>query len=650
MGVGVLHIDFETQSEVDLKKTGAYVYADHPSTHVLCAGVKIDDDPIIVLGGDDPRLRHLISDADKIVAHNALFEMAIIHYTLNLEIPPHRFDCTMARALRVSMPASLDVLAKALRLETGKHAEGRRAMMWFSRKLKETGKIPDPEDYPEKLQQVMDYCKIDVELEVQADKLLPQMTDKEREIQLLDWEINLRGVAVDVDACRNAVRMADKAKDKANQKMSDLTGGVVTSVSQTKVLTEWITERGFDGENTRAQVLRNWLLEGKASPEVRKAIQIKLGSQKTSVAKYDAILKSHLGGRVQGLFQYHGANTGRWAGRRVQLQNLTRPASVIEDPAWQDYLLTKLSKGGDILDDLELCSSTPLDALASLVRGVLWAPEGKLLVGADLSNIEGRIVAWLAGDTKKLRRFSDYDEGKGPDIYLATAADMYNVTVEEARPYRMIGKIAELALGYQGSTGAFLSMANAYGTEFADEDAKGIVDKWRLANARIKSLWYATQDAAIMAVVNPGAMFTAGRVRYVVHGAHLKAILPSGRGLTYPYVRLEDGKYGKKIVFEGHPQAKHGRNKTQWGTVDTYGGKLVENNTQALARDVLAENMIKIDKRWPIVLHVHDEVVSEVYEDKVDLKAFEDTLASVPDWAEGLPLSSEGFIGKRYRK
>jgi DNA polymerase len=285
-----------------------------------------------------------------------------------------------------------------------------------------------------------------------------------------------------------------------------------------------------------------------------------------------------------------------------------------------------------------------------LVRGVLCAPEGKVFIGADLANIEGRLVAWLANDQRKLQRFRDYDEGTGPDIYLATAADMYNVDIKEAKPYRMIGKVAELALGYQGSIGAFLSMASVYGVDFTDEEAKAIVDKWRLANFRIKQLWYATQDAAIMAVTNRGMNYTAGRVTYVMHGDHLKAVLPSGRALTYPYARTAKGKYGLIIEFEGYPQAKHGRNKTQWGKVDTYGGKLVENNTQALARDVLAENMLRIDKTWPIVLHVHDEVVSEVEEGSADLKAFEAALASIPDWADGLPLSSEGFIGKRYRK
>lgn len=645
----VTHIDFETQSSVDLKSCGLRNYVSSPDFRILCMAYATDKADIRATTCRF-EMAEIILSSTIICAHNAAFERAVISGRLGLDVPAGRFNCTMARAMALSLPGGLDVLVRALSVPVTKLQQGRTAMMWFNRVDPKTGKLPNPEEHPHRLEKTVEYCKNDVLMEMLCDERLPPLQDQERSVWLLDQEINARGVGIDISACQAALRMRKTMLEQANQKMKELTAGEVSTISETKKLFDWAKANGYDGDNLLAGNMRNWIA---TNPDglLRQVLSLRESAQKTSVAKYEAALKRQKNGRVHDLFQYHGAATGRWAGRGLQLQNLTRPVGVYEHPAVAEYVF---SDPALLESKLQNLPKSPLESLAYLVRGVLIPTPGTVFMGGDLANIEGRVLAWAAGDEEKIERFAKYDLGQGPDIYLVTAAQMFNVSVETAKPQRFIGKVAELALGYGGSKGAFLSMARLYGVDFSEEEAMKIVYAWRQVNHKAVKLWKDVEQAAKRAICAPATLHRAGaHVTFTYRNGGLCMILPSGRRIFYPEARLEDSEFGTQITYAGYPPAAQGRNKNQWGRVKTYGGKMVENLCQAIARDVLAYNMAGINAVWPVVLHVHDEVVCEVPQamaTPATLDKFQQLLCHNQPWAKGLPLSSSVEFMPRYKK
>jgi DNA polymerase len=398
---------------------------------------------------------------------------------------------------------------------------------------------------------------------------------------------------------------------------------------------------------------------------VRTVLQIRQEAGRSSTSKLRAFIDAASSdGRVRNTMQYHGAGTGRWAGRRIQPHNLPRPTMAQADI---DAAIELLQDGRR--DEIDLLYGQPMDVVANCLRGMIVAAPGHELLVGDFANIEGRGIAWLAGEEWKLKAFREFDEGTGPDIYKLTYSKSFHKPVAEVtKDERQIGKVEELALGYGGGIGAFQTMARGYGIEVSDEKADEIKVAWREAHPKIVNYWYELEGAAMEAVLHAGAVYHAGpkgrQVKYRKAGSFLWCQLPSGRVLCYPYPKIVeiDTPWGDRKDSLAYMTVVSGGAKEKiipdpaasgkWQRVATYGGKLAENVTQAVARDLLAEALLRAGYWFDIVMHVHDEIVCEIEDDAgpSDYKQFEDEMARVPDWAAGLPIAVEAWRGKRYRK
>lgn len=714
----VLHIDFETRSTVDLKAAGIDNYAKHPDTDVWCMAWAFDDEePQIWHPGLDRDIEevrklgrvmsHVVHGAGnwhggQVVAHNASFELAIWNLLMvpRYRWPPLRPEqvrCTMAQAYAMALPGSLEKAAAAVGIQEQKDIAGGRLMMqmakprgigepdWLGRKCDDcagtglvdddgrretncnacggTGEAHGPKpiwwDEADKLERLYEYCRQDVRVERQLDTRLMPLSDAEQRLWVLDQTINNRGVYVDRPAVAKAIAVVEAEADRLNEEMRRVTGNFVGFCTETKRLADWIRMRGVRVDGVaKADVLDALALDG-TPPDVRQALLLRQEAGKSSTAKLKAMISAASSdGRLRGMLQYHGAGTGRWAGRRVQLQNIPRwPEWFGLDDA--EACIAKLLATPDpraAADWIRFLYDSPLTIVSYLLRPLLCAAPGNDLLAADFANIEGRGLAWLAGEEWKLEAFRAYDAGTGPDLYKVMAARIYGVDLAAVtKDRRQIGKVAELACGYQGGVGAFQQMAKTYLVKVPDDIAEMAKTKWREANPLIKQYWYDLEEAAMQAVLKPGMKQFAGpqkrQVVFLVRGSFLWCLLPSGRALCYPYPKIKS-----KMTPWGEPKdCIHYMHvdgmSNKWVETHTYGGKLAENVTQAICRDLLASAIERCEAAgYPVVLHVHDEVVSERRQGEGDLAEFEALCAETPAWAEGLPVTAAGWRGRRYRK
>jgi len=657
----IIHGDFETRSEVELKDVGLDVYARHPSTDVWCFAWAIDDgEPDIWFPGmPAPAPTKLLAPSQVLYAHNAQFEIAIWNHIMVPrygwpKIYPHSVRCTMAMAYAMSLPGSLENASAALGLSEQKDMAGHRLMMQMSRPrgYDDAGKPIWWDDFDKQIA-LQNYCKQDVRTEQALCKRLLTLSPSEQKLWALDYKINQRGVHVDRLAVSQAMTVVKRESDRLNAELFTVTEGCVSSTTEVAALTKWIQHKGVEIDGlAKADVIDALKLDD-VPADVRRALLIRQEGGKTSTAKLRTVLEI-LGDddRARGLLQYHAAGTGRWGGRKLQPQNMPRPSishEVIEQ----------------VLDTLATCTpdeahsiitalfDNPLTVISDCLRGMISAAPGNILLCADFANIEGRGLAWIAGEQWKLDAFRAYDAGTGPDIYKLSYAKSFRIPVEQVtKENRFVGKVQELALGYQGGVGAFQTMAKAYRVEVSDERAEEVKVAWREAHPHVVQFWYDIERAAKEAVRHPGHTFACGTTMFLVKGSFLFCKLPSGRVLTYPYPKLKPkmtpwGEEKEQI----HYMSVDGKTK-KWQETHTYGGKLTENVVQALSRDILAEAMTRLDAEgYPIVLHVHDEIVAEVEAHKNwDLKLFEAYMKRVPTWAAGLPIAVEGWRGARYRK
>jgi DNA polymerase len=680
-----LFLDFETYCETPIKH-GTHRYAE--GVEIMVAAWAVDEGDVffndLTTGATPVALLDLIEMVDRVVIHNSHFDRTVARHC-GIDIPPEKIVDTMILAYAHSLPGSLGKLCDVLNVpqDQAKNKDGKRLINLFcqprpkNQKLRRATRQTHPEDWA----RFLDYARLDIEAMRAVYKRIPKWnwTAAERELWLLDQKINDRGVQIDMDLVEAAIRAVDQAQAGLAEDTQRLTDGQVQSAAKRDALLRYILETfEVPMEDLRGSTVEAMLENDNYPIELRELLRVRLQVSTTSTAKYKALKKSTSSdGRLRGTLQFAGASrTGRWAGRLFQPQNIAR-GTIHGD---------ELNAGIEAIkaDCADLITGNVMELASSALRGCIVAPPGKKLVVADLSNIEGRVLAWLAGEEWKVQAFRDFDAGIGPDLYVASYAKTFRILVEEVtKQMRQVGKVLELAMGYEGGVGAFITFAAAYGIDLDDlaqrarpalgagllEEARemlewmkeqkrpthGLSDEtwividaikrgWRYGHPKTAALWKAVQQAVIEADEAPGSVRWAGEhVSIVRNGAWLKIILPSGRALSYPSVRVEDGK----ITYTGVNQFTR-----QWGRIGTYGGKLVENVTQAVARDVLAAGMLEAEAwGYEISLSVHDELICETIDTpEFGARGLADCMSQNPPWAEGLPLAAAGFETYRYRK
>lgn len=651
-----LSIDIETRSSIDIKKAGAYRYAQSEDFRILLFAYQWDDDPVMVKDlaqGErvpEPVLMALRDPDVTKHAYNASFEW----YCLNragYETPIEQWHCTMIHGLYCGYTAGLEATGKAIGLPQDKQklAVGKALIRYFCTPCKPTKsnggrKWNEPKHAPEKWELFKDYCRQDVVTEREILKRLSLFPVPEAEEKLwqMDVKMNAFGVRVDKALIEGALTIDRISRQALMEEAVHITG--VDNPNSTAQLMDWLGDNGTETDNLRKATVAE-LLDGKNTPEVQRMLEIRQQLGKTSIKKYVAMETAKgADDRIRGLTQFYGANrTGRWAGRLVQIQNLPRNYLKTLDSA------RKIVKAGNH-DGLKMVYGNVQDTLSQLIRTAFIPSEGHKFVVADFSAIEARVIAWLAGEQWVNEVFATH--GK---IYEATASQMFHVPIEKIAKgnpeysLRQKGKVATLALGYQGGTPALIAMG-ALQMGLSEEELPDIVQRWRQANPRIRDLWYAIEQAALAAMQTAQPQAINGLIFALegdlVYGqCFLTVRLPGGRKLYYAKPFLQENQFGKLAVhYYGI-----GKNK-KWGVESTYGGKMTENIVQAIARDCLAETLRRIDARGlQVVFHVHDEVIIDAPME-VTVDEICGLMAEPIPWAPGLILKGAGFENDYYMK
>lgn len=659
-----LSIDLETYSDVNLKKAGLYRYVQSPAFEILLFAYSLDGAPTQVVDmaqGEKIPLEvvHALTDPQCLKhAYNAAFEWYCLSKYMGVQLPPSQWRDTMLHGLYAGYTAGLDATGRALGIPEDKQklATGKALIRYFCVPCKPTksngGRTRNyPHHDPEKWELFKTYNGQDVVAEMEIERRLsvfpvPDFVQKQWETDLL---INARGVAVDMDFCEGALELGETIRAQLTDEAVQLSG--LQNPNSVKQLARWLSaETGDDITSLRKETIKELLGRDNAD-HVQRMLEIRQELGKTSTKKYDAIEAAVCDdGRVRGLLQFYGANrTGRWAGRLVQVQNLPR---TYTEPLEFARELVK----GRKLDALRTVYGSPNDTLSQLIRTAFVAAPGNVLIDTDFSAIEARVISWLADEEWRLEVFRTH--GK---IYEASASQMFGVPLERIKKgnpeysLRQRGKVAELALGYQGGVPAMRQMdTGKLLADLSDEEIKDIVDKWRNTNPKIRNLWYSFNDAAIRVIQNGGSLrvrcCTFARECDCIRGTTCMTIsLPSGRKLYYVEPAVGENRWGgPSITYMGV------NDKNKWGRIETYGGKLVENVVQAIARDCLAQAIEHLEAAGlPVVFHIHDEVV-------IDTAAFDTNdamldkvvkIMSTPiPWAEGLPLGADGWVGAFFKK
>lgn len=688
-----LYLDTETFSETPIKH-GGYRYTS--DCELMTIQYAIDQGG--VFAHDCTRdaalpseLLDALTDASvKVKAHNSNFDRNVLGKTRNLWVPIERWECMMMRAYLHGLPGSLDKLSDIFKLgDEAKDKEGKTLMLFFCKPQKKDGALVrhTRETHPEKWEKLLDYGKSDIRALRELDRLLPKwnLTDSELAYWYLDQRSNDRGVAIDVElaeACLRAVDKEQRALKARTQDMTDFDGlgsGLESTTQRDKMLEYMLEAYGVALPDLQMATVERRLVDPDLPAELKELLNIRLQASTSSTSKFKSMLKAvNDDGRVRGLIQFAGAfRTARDAGRTVQPQNFPSRGLV-------DYELVEV--GIDLLknDAADLVFDNVMHLTSSTLRPTLIAGEGKKLVAADLSNIEGRYLAWVAGEEWKVQAFRDFDAGDGYDTYVLAYARAFSIPPEEVtKAWRQIGKVMELALGFQGGVGAFLTFAAAYGLDLDDlatsayntftddvrEEAEGFYDwsvkskrstyglskevfvtcdsfkrKWRNSHPMVVALWDGLEDNVRSAVASPNKTFGYRGFKMRRDGQWLRVVMPSGRALCYPYPQLDEKG---AISFMGVNQYTR-----KWERIKTFGGKICENITQAGARDVFKHGTLKADEMgYPLVFPVHDENVTEVPDiEEFSVDGLVKCMTIVPPWAEGLPLAAEGFEAGRYRK
>lgn len=758
-----LYCDLETFSAKDIR-AGSHAYAADPSAEVLLWGYAIDDAPAkvwdVTAGPMPGELRQALDEVARkerrhVWQNGVMFDRVFLSYVMpEIELPMETLDDTMVMAYQAGLPGSLKELCEVFHLskDKAKDADGSRLIQIFCKPLPSTWKLDraTSRTHPEEWGKFVNYCRLDIESMREVYKKLPAFnrTAKERELQVLDATINMRGIGVDVEFAEAAIATAERAKKDIDKQVFKLTDGRVVTAGQRDALIQFFFDKyGWQLKDMRKSELEKRMEDPDIPNEMKELIGLRLMGTKTSVQKYKRVVDGAvLGtryaavddrvrgcgrfrgagksgktgypypflrrpdiGRLKGCMQFRGASrTGRVSGRYFQPQNLPRPLIKTQEEIEQIIEYTKLGI-------LEVCYDDVSVPLSSALRSVIVPAAGNRLCVADFSNVEGRVLAWLAGEEWKLEAFREFDtlqtkdggwalpyrDGwfqewavnakgdfihKGHDLYKLTYARTFGIKPEDVtKDQRQMGKVLELALGYQGGPGAFATFAMNFGMDL-DELAKtteatieesywiesmgmlkwakekklirgmsqkawvacnAIKSAWRKANSEIESFWYSLAKACQSAIKAKGVAFSAGRIVCKVSGNYLLMRLPSGRYLVYPAPRLPEEGEMCDFSFMGVNQYTK-----KWERIRTYSGKLAENSVQGTACDLLLEAGPRLEAAgYHIVMSVHDEYITEIKDDNTrNHREMEKIMSDLPDWADGLPLVAAGFEAARYRK
>lgn len=685
-----LYCDTETYSEVPITN-GTHAYAE--GAEVMLFAYALDDGPVKVwditarpsatidktyfMPHD---LMDALADPDIVtVWHNSGFDRTVIRHALDIDLPIGRIHDTMVQALSHGLPGSLDMLCQIYKLDAGKAKlkTGKNFIHFFCKPVR--GKRNTRGTHPQEWAGFMEYAKHDILSMRELHKKMPMWNyqGEERGLWELDQKINDTGFDVDVDLAENAIKAVEREQKRLARSTNAITNGDVQKATQrNEMLKHILAEYGVNLPDLTGSTIERRMQDPDLPLELKELLALRQQASTTSTSKYKALIRAaSADGRLRGTLQYCGASrTGRWAGRLFQPQNLPRPK--LKQKAIDVAI-------GDIKSGLiDLITDNTMEAISACVRGCIRAPHGKKLVVSDLSNIEGRMAAWLAGEEWKLQAFRAFDNNTGHDLYKLAYAKSFQIAPEEVtKEQRQIGKVQELALQYEGGVGAFVTFAAAYNIDLdamAEEAYQHIPSKiksesnsfwgysvknrrtlglpektfvvcdalkrmWREAHPQISTYWKELENAAIKAILNPNVAITCRKLKILRSGAWLRIILPSGRSLCYASPQVVDGK----ISYMGVNQYSR-----KWDRIKTYGGKLFENVTQAASRDVMGHNMPIIDAEgYLIILSVHDELLTEAPDtEEYGDQRLSQLLAANPPWASDIPLAAGGFEAINYRK
>lgn len=657
-----LHIDVETFSSENLGIVGMHKYMAARDFEIMLFAYRFDGEETVCLdltNGDQLPIRVIRALTDPTVkkkSYNAPFEIHSIEIHFNMRLDRSQWECIYVKSMMVGLPGKLEICAKALNLPVEKDTRGKALIKIFCVPCKPTKangmrKRNMPYHFPEKWVEFKSYNITDVDVECAIDDKIAffKIPESEKELWLLDQKINNAGVGVDIDLIEGAMYVNSINSKKLIQEAKDLTG--LQNPKSPSQIKRWILDTiGLKIPSLAKDILPD-LLEKIKNKKVKKLIELRKETSQTSITKFKRIaLAVGADGRLRGLFQFYGAlRTGRFAGRGTQVHNLKKNDlaklnGLKNEKETLEYARSLIKEGN--VETLYRYFNSISEVLSHLIRTAFVAATGKKFLVADFAAIEARVLAWLAGEKWRLDVFGSH--GK---IYEASASKMFNIPIEEVVPgseWRHKGKVAELALGYQGAIGALVRMG-ALKMGLLEEELLPIVRAWRRSNKAIVALWAELEECAIECLTTCDKTYSRKGIVFSYYKDIMWIKLPGGRRLAYWSPRIKINAKGKKYVsYMGVDQ-----DTKQWGREQTYGGKLTENIVQAIARDLLTNSMIKLDRKgYPIVLHVHDENIAEVKKKQREYNV-EDmcSIMSQPViWAKGLPLKAEGYETEFYYK